>query len=886
MDIEKILQQMTLEEKADFCSGSDFWHTQPVERLGVPAVMMSDGPSGLRKQDEQGDHLGINESIPAVCFPSSAAVASSFDTALAEKLGETLGNECRAENLALLLGPGLNIKRSPLCGRNFEYFSEDPYLSGEMGAALVNGIQSNGVGSCIKHFAANNQETDRMVSDSVMDERTLHEIYLPAFETVVKKAKPLGVMAAYNKLNGTHCSENKELLTDILRKRWGYEGMVVTDWGAVKDRAKGIAAGQDLEMPGGSGRGTNSILSAIKAGTLSEEELNAAVRNLLRFVDSVTKTENASAVFDRDADYRMAVSVAENSAVLLKNEKGVLPLAKGCKAVFLGEFAQHPRYQGGGSSHVNSAKVSCALEHAPGVAYAQGYRTDEDTVDPALEQAAVAAAVDADVAVIFAGLPERYESEGYDRTTLAMPENQNHLIAAVAAVQPNTVVVLHNGSAVEMPWLNDVPAVLELYLAGDGAGEAAVDLLYGAVNPSGKLAETFPRKLSDTPAYLSFPGERETSVYTEGVFVGYRYYDTKEADVLFPFGHGLSYTTFAYSDLRLSHSIVREGEDVQVTVTVTNTGAVSGKETVQLYVAPPKGERHRPVRELKGFAKVSLQPGESKDVQFTLDKRSLAYYEPELHDFYAESGTYQICVGASSRDLRLTGSLEWQAAQPLPVHFTAASTLKQVITHPVGAAIIGPILQRMASAAGGATGKKDDDASSLSMMMGIQLNTLIDFHVLTEEQLYDVEQEANEAVLRNVPVTISYPSKEELETMDYRSKKEIEGQVRIVTIEGYDSCACCGTHVAKTGEIRLIKILSAQKYKGGVRVTMLSGEKAYADYCLKHINTLGIARLLSVKPEEAGDAVVRLKQKNIEMKKEIKQLKKELYALQGAPERK
>lgn len=422
MDIEKILQQMTPEEKADFCSGSDFWHTQPVERLGVPAVMMSDGPSGLRKQDEQGDHLGINESIPAVCFPSSAAVASSFDTALAEKLGNTLGNECRAENLALLLGPGLNIKRSPLCGRNFEYFSEDPYLSGEMGAALVKGIQSNGVGSCIKHFAANNQETDRMVSDSVMDERTLHEIYLPAFETVVKKAQPLGVMAAYNKLNGTHCSENKELLTDILRKRWGYEGMVVTDWGAVKDRAKGIAAGQDLEMPGGSGRGTNSILSAIKAGTLSEEELNTAVRNLLRFVDSVTEAESTNAVFDRDADYRMAVSVAENSAVLLKNEKGVLPLAKGCKAVFLGEFAQHPRYQGGGSSHVNSAKVSCALEHAPGVAYAQGYRTDEDTVDPALEQAAVAAAADAEVAVIFAGLPERYESEGYDRTTLAMPE--------------------------------------------------------------------------------------------------------------------------------------------------------------------------------------------------------------------------------------------------------------------------------------------------------------------------------------------------------------------------------------------------------------------------------------------------------------------------------
>ena len=645
MDIEKILQQMTLEEKADFCSGSDFWHTQPVERLGVPAVMMSDGPSGLRKQDEQGDHLGINESIPAVCFPSSAAVASSFDTALAEKLGETLGNECRAENLALLLGPGLNIKRSPLCGRNFEYFSEDPYLSGEMGAALVNGIQSNGVGSCIKHFAANNQETDRMVSDSVMDERTLHEIYLPAFETVVKKAKPLGVMAAYNKLNGTHCSENKELLTDILRKRWGYEGMVVTDWGAVKDRAKGIAAGQDLEMPGGSGRGTNSILSAIKAGTLSEEELNAAVRNLLRFVDSVTKTENASAVFDRDADYRMAVSVAENSAVLLKNEKGVLPLAKGCKAVFLGEFAQHPRYQGGGSSHVNSAKVSCALEHAPGVAYAQGYRTDEDTVDPALEQAAVAAAADAEVAVIFAGLPERYESEGYDRTTLAMPENQNHLIAAVAAVQPNTVVVLHNGSAIEMPWVNDVPAVLELYLAGDGAGEAAVNLLYGAVNPSGKLAETLPLTYEDTPAARYFPGKQQNVEYREGLYIGYRYYETAHVPVRYPFGYGLSYTTFAYSDLKADAD--------KVTFTITNTGSRAGAEIAQLYVAKADAAVFRPEKELKGFAKVFLQAGECKTVTIPLDDKAFRYWNVKTDRWETEGGSYQLLVGASVQDIRL-----------------------------------------------------------------------------------------------------------------------------------------------------------------------------------------------------------------------------------------
>lgn len=746
MNIEKILQEMTLEEKAAFCSGSDFWHTEPIERLGVPAVMLTDGPSGLRKQAGTADNLGINASIPAVCFPSSAAVASSFDTALVRELGETLGNECQAEDIALLLGPGLNIKRSPLCGRNFEYFSEDPVVTGEIGAALVSGLQSRGAGSCIKHFAANNQETDRMNSNSVLDERTLHEIYLSGFETVVKKAKPWAVMCAYNKINGTHCSENKLLLTDILRKRWGYEGMVVTDWGAVGDRVKGIEAGLDLEMPGGSKRGTNAILSAVQNGTLSMQALDDAVRNNLRFVACAVQGKESVSNFDYEADYQTAVKVAENSAVLLKNKFDLLPLPKDTRVALIGEFAKKPRYQGSGSSHVNSTKVTAALDFAPATAvYAQGYNSAEDTTDEVLLAEAVRAAQQAQVAVIFAGLPEHAESEGVDRATLDMPENQNLLIERVAAVQPNTVVVLHNGAPITMPWLDKVAAVLELYLPGDGAGEAAMKLLYGEVNPSGKLAETFPRKLSDTPAYLSFPGERQESVYDEGVFVGYRYYDAKEMDVLFPFGYGLSYTTFAYRDLRLDRTKLNEGETVSVQLTVTNTGNYAGQEVVQLYIAPPKGERFRPVRELKAFTKVALNPGESKQVQFTLDKRTFAYYESLFHDFYAESGVYQVEIGSSSRDIRLKAPITWNASRPLPVTFTAASTMAQIMSTPKGQVIVGPILQGMAAAAAGQTGSTDNAGSGTTMQMlgGIQLSTLIDFGILTDAQVEGIVQALN-----------------------------------------------------------------------------------------------------------------------------------------------
>ena len=743
MDIKDMVERMTLEEKAEICSGGDFWSTRAFERLGIPSVMMTDGPSGLRKQGGAGDHLGLNESVPAVCFPSSAAVASSFDTGLARELGEELGEECQAEDVALLLGPGLNIKRSPLCGRNFEYFSEDPVLAGEMGAALVQGMQSRGVGSCIKHFACNNQETGRMVSDSAVDERTLHEIYLAPFEAVVKKARPWAVMCAYNKVNGTYCAENRQLLTDILRDEWGFDGMVVTDWGAVKNRALGIRAGLDLEMPGGTDRGTKQIVAAIEEGSLSMDELDLAVENVLSFVDKATAGHRAVEP-DLERGYRLAVKAAERSAVLLKNEGGALPIAEGARVAFIGEFASSPRYQGSGSSHVNSARRSAPLDCAPeGVVYAQGYRAADDEGDPALVAEAVRAAREADVAVVFAGLPDRYESEGYDRTTLAMPANQVELIDAVAAAQPRTVVVLMNGAPVTMPWAGDVTAILEMYLAGDGAGEAAVSLLYGRANPSGKLAETFPLKLEDNPSYLNFPGENDRTEYREGVFVGYRYYDAKGMEVLFPFGYGLSYTTFAYSDLELGTDAFAEGEELSVALTVTNTGERAGEEVVQLYVAPPIGQRRRPVRELKRFTKVALEPGESARVEFSLDARALSYYEPILHEFCAESGAYGIEMGASSRDIRLQGTVSFASSSAPSRAFTAYSTVGDVMAHPAGEKVFAPLLERMVQGMGEAAGS-GDDAGAREMIGGIQLSSLVGFGMLTEEQLGDLLARLNE----------------------------------------------------------------------------------------------------------------------------------------------
>ena len=569
---------MTLEEKAGMCSGLDFWHLKEVEHLGIPKVMVSDGPHGLRKQDEKGDHLGINDSIKAVCFPPAVLSACSFDRGLMEEMGKAIGREAQANDVSVVLGPAVNIKRSPLCGRNFEYYSEDPYLAGEIAAAFVKGVQSQHVGTSIKHFTANNQEYRRMSSSSEVDERTLREIYFPAFETAVKKAQPYTFMCSYNQINGTFASENKWLLTDVLRGEWGFKGYVMSDWGAVNDRVKGLEAGLELEMPASGGDNDAMIVKAVKDGALEEKILDQAVERILRIIFEYADHRKPQE-FTMEKDHEEAQHIAEGSMVLLKNENHILPLKTSEKAAFIGGFARNPRFQGGGSSHINCFKTTNVLDSVPcdaQVVYAEGFPADRDFYDKALADEAVKAAAEADKAVIFAGLPESFESEGYDRSHMRLPECQNRLITEILKVQPNTVIVLHNGSPVEMPWLGEIKGLLETYLGGQAGGAAAANILYGKINPSGKLAETMPLKLSDNPSYLNFGGGEKVE-YREGIFVGYRYYDTKEMDVAFPFGYGLSYTTFAYSNLKLSMENPTEKDTVMVSADVTNTGKSAGK---------------------------------------------------------------------------------------------------------------------------------------------------------------------------------------------------------------------------------------------------------------------------------------------------------------------
>lgn len=752
MDVDYILSQMTLEEKAALCSGGDFWHTKPLERFNVPAVMMCDGPHGLRKQGEDADHLGINDSIKAVCFPTAAALASSFDRSLLRTLGEVLGEECQTEDISMLLGPGLNIKRSPLCGRNFEYFSEDPYLTGQLAAAYVKGLQGKGIAACPKHFAANNQETLRMSGSSQVDERTLHEIYLSAFEDMVKESAPRSIMCSYNQINGAYASENRELLTEILRDQWGFTGFVVTDWGAGKDRVKGIAAGVDLEMPGRDNPDqVAKIVAAVENGELSAEQLDQAVSRVLTYVKGYLDARQPNAKMDLAADHALSAQLAAECAVLLKNEGEVLPLSKEQQVAFIGGFACTPRYQGAGSSHINSYHVTGAVEAAQSAGYsvtfAQGYQPQTADTDPILLEQAVECAKQADVAVIFAGLPDSYESEGFDRTSMEMPANQNALIEAVAAANPNTVVVLHNGSPVEMAWADQVAAILELYLGGEGVGEAAVKLLYGEANPSGKLAETFPAKLEDNPSYLNFPGEDGIVEYREGIFVGYRYYDKKKMAVRFPFGHGLSYTGFTYTDVQLDKTCLTDAETLVVTCKVKNTGARSGKEVIQLYVRDEQSRVNRPIRELKGFEKVELAPGEERTVSFTLGKKAFAYYEPKIHDWFVESGTYTIEIGSSSRDIRLSAQVTVEGTVTLPVHFTPFSTFGQILATPKGQALVGKIFQGFSTGAAGQHRDMEGTAASIqtmqSMMMDMTLDAVSKFVGMTDEQVNGILTQLN-----------------------------------------------------------------------------------------------------------------------------------------------
>ncbi len=679
MDVKAIVAKMTLEEKAGLCSGSDFWHTKGVERLGIPRMMVSDGPHGLRKQDDAADHLGINDSIKAVCFPAGCAAAASFDRGLLTRIGEILGEECQAEGVGVILGPAVNIKRSPLCGRNFEYYSEDPYLAGEMAASQIKGVQSKNVGTSIKHFLANSQEHRRMSSSSQLDERTAREIYLPAFERAVKGEKPWTLMCSYNRINGVYAAQNRKYLTDILRGEWGFDGFVVSDWGAVNERVADLEAGMDLEMPASFGHNDREIVKAVRDGSLKEEVLDRAVERILNIVFRFEENRDKAAVFDRERDHEAAREAAAECMVLLKNE-GALPLKKDDTVAFIGAFAEKPRYQGGGSSHINSHKVEAAWELADKkqVKYAMGYSLKEEAGAERLIMEAVELAKRVKVPVIFAGLPEAYESEGYDREHMRMPEVQNLLIEQVAKVNPNTVVVLHNGSPVEMPWIDSVNGVLETYLAGEAVGGATLKVLYGEVNPSGHLAETFPLHLEDNPSYLFYRGEGDTVEYREGVFVGYRYYDTKKMPVLFPFGHGLSYTTFAYDNLKLDREVFETGDTLKVSLEITNTGACAGKEVVQLYVAPGKSWAIRPVHELKGFEKISLQPGETKTVTFFLKDRDFAYYDPETRDWFVEKGMYGIEIGASCRDIRLAGEVSVNGGRKTVKKITMDTTLGDI----------------------------------------------------------------------------------------------------------------------------------------------------------------------------------------------------------------
>ncbi|MFJ8437144.1 glycoside hydrolase family 3 C-terminal domain-containing protein [Kitasatospora sp. NPDC094019] len=692
---------LSLEQKASLTSGADFWHLQDLPGAGIESAMVTDGPHGLRKQPAEADPIGIGTSLPATCFPPAVTLAASWDPDLVQRIGEALGREARAEQVSVLLGPGVNIKRSPLCGRNFEYFSEDPLLAGRIGAAFVRGVQSQGVGTSLKHFAANNQESDRFRVSAEVDERTLREIYLPAFEHIVKNAQPYTVMCAYNRINGTHASEHRRLLTEVLREEWGFEGLLVSDWGAVNDKVASHAAGLDVEMPP-TGR-DHLVVEAVQDGRLDEDLLDASVRRLLALLDATRDARSGRhPAPDLDAHHALAREAATCGAVLLKNDDDLLPLAEaaGQRIAVIGEFARTPRFQGGGSSHVIPTRTDDALTAitaaaGPGnVAFAPGFTLD-GRPDQALVDEAVAAARDADIAVLLLGLPASAESEGYDREHIDLPADQLALLAAVHAANPATVVVLSNGSVVSVAeWHHHAQSLLEGWLLGQAGGSAVADILFGRAEPAGRLTETIPLFLADTPAHLHFPGGEQHVRYAEGLYVGYRHYDTTGQAVAYPFGHGLGYSTFALTAL----SVEPVGDNAfDVSAEVTNTGARPGSQVVQVYVHDTESSVDRPEHELKGFAKVSLEPGESRRVSIHLDERAFAYWSVLENRWKIEAGETEIRVGTSSRDLPLRHRAHL-AGNPVAGELDAMSTVADWLDDPTGAQLLAPLLAQHTTA--------------------------------------------------------------------------------------------------------------------------------------------------------------------------------------------
>jgi beta-glucosidase len=732
--------ELTVDEKAALTSGASFWRTKSLG--GIPAVRVSDGPHGLRKSDDDGPSA-IARSKPATCFPPAVALAQTWDPGLAERVGAALGRECRAERVDVLLGPGINIKRSPLCGRNFEYFSEDPLLTAAMATGWVRGLQSEGVGASLKHFAANNAEHDRMRSSSDIEPRALREIYLRAFQRVVQDARPWTVMCSYNRVNGLLASQNHFLLTEVLRGEWGFDGLVVSDWGAVADRAAAVAAGCDLAMPAPGEASDAELVAAVRGGLVPESLLDQAVVRIAALADKAVAGRSAAGGYDVAAHHALAREAAARSIVLLKNEGDVLPLPPNASLAAIGVFAVEPRYQGGGSSHVVPTRLETPLEAlsgvAPSVTYAPGFTLNETPADPALLAEAVAAARSADVTVLFLGLGARQESEGFDRTTIDLPAEQVELAAAVAAVNPRTVAVLSHGGVLRLePLAAVVPAILDGALLGQAVGGAITDVLFGTVNPSGRLAETVPVRIQDTSAFLNFPGEHSHVLYGEGIYVGYRWHDARDLDVCYPFGYGLSYTTFGYSGL----SLESRPEGIEARVTVTNTGGRAGREIVQAYAGLPGSMVSRPPRELKGFAPVDLLPGESREVTLLLRRDDLAYWDRRVDRFVVEGGSYEVSVGASSRDLRVTGRVA-VPGDPLRIPLTLNSPINEVLADPIAGPQFAAALTTMMPANG-----QDSDALGadlLSLLGSTPISRMVSLSsgAITREQLEQLIGYAN-----------------------------------------------------------------------------------------------------------------------------------------------